>query len=84
MTAPVDRWGDPLDAATLPCAGKAQLFESEKVQDRSKAIALCGGCPANWWCERERQATVAEFGIAVGVWAGRAWTERDYRVKDAA
>jgi len=59
------------------------MFESHRITDQRQAIALCDACPARDWCEEQRLETVSEFGVAVGVWAGKAYAERDYRVPAA-
>lgn len=69
------------EAMALPCYGKpGPWIDSDDPATREWAASQCfKRCTQLEWCERQRQATVADHGSAVGVWAGQVWTHSDYR-----
>ena len=72
---------EPEEAFQLPCfenPGPWQDTPDTRVKQRAAARCL-DSCEQVSWCEGQRLATVAEFGSAVGVWAGKVWTHQDYR-----
>lgn len=71
----------PTEALALPCYNRpGPWIDNENNATREWAASQCfKHCTQLAWCEQQRQQTVADHGSAVGVWAGRVYTHRDYR-----
>ena len=89
MIAPNLFGGDLLpaeEALQLPCFNNPAKFQdTDRAYLLKEAAEQCKtSCRQRVWCEQRRLDTVAEHGLALGVWAGEIWRYRDYAQKDAS
>lgn len=77
LSAPLD----PEVAQALPCYNRpAQWQDTVDARELRHAALMCQlHCSQLVWCEQQRLLSVELDGTALGVWAGKVWSERDYR-----
>lgn len=56
------------------------IFESTKVLDHEKAVAVCATCPADVkaWCLEEREEAKVRGGTPTGTWGGLLWLDNGH------